>query len=167
MATGPDQQRLTSVERANMVAYLDGELNDAESRAIATKLTKSATARRELEALEKTWELLDHLPRPQPSPEFTARTLTEVQKLSEAGDQFESIVRRQAQHVLRAVLWVAASLAALGVGYVLTQAVWPNSTERLSRDLSIAEHLDEYRDVGTFQFLEELVHSPEFSEGPN
>jgi hypothetical protein len=167
MATGPDQQRLTPVERANLVAYLDGELNDAEARAISTKLTRSATARRELEALEKTWELLEHLPRPQPSPEFTARTLTEVQKLSQAGDEFESAVKRRAQHALRAVLWMAASMTALGVGYAITQWVWPNPTERLTRDLSIAEHLDEYRDVGTFEFLQELVHSPEFSDGSN
>ena len=57
--------------------------------------------------------------------------------------------------------------SALGVGYAITQWVWPNPTERLSRDLSIAEHLDEYRDVGTFEFLEVLVHSPEFSDSSN
>ncbi len=73
MATSPEQQRLTPAERSNLVAYLDGELNEAESRAIATKLTKSATARREIEGLEKTWELLELLPRPKASEDFTAR----------------------------------------------------------------------------------------------
>jgi anti-sigma factor RsiW len=163
MAMGPDQQRLTPAERFNLVAYLDGELNDAEARAIATKLTKSATARREVEALEKTWELLDHLPRPQVSAEFTARTLTEVQQLSVADDRFESVVKQTTQNALRSVLWVVASCLAVGVGYALTQWVWPNPTARVARDLTIAEHLDEYRDVGTFDYLEELAHSPEFS----
>ena len=57
--------------------------------------------------------------------------------------------------------WVA-SLLAVGVGYAITQGVWPNPTARLARDLSIAEHLDEYRDVGDFEFLDALAHSPEF-----
>src|SRR5690348_13404435 len=63
----PDQQRLSIDERSNLVAYLDGELNDAQTRAIATKLTQSLTARREVEALQKTWEMLDLLPRPKAS----------------------------------------------------------------------------------------------------
>ena len=65
MGPGPESQRLSPAERDNLVAYLDGELPDGESRRIATKLTSSPTARREVEALERTWQLLDHLPRPQ------------------------------------------------------------------------------------------------------
>ena len=41
---GPEQ-RLSPEDRANLVAYLDGELTEAESRAMATKLSLSATAR--------------------------------------------------------------------------------------------------------------------------
>jgi hypothetical protein len=163
MSRGPDQHRLTPAERGNLVAYLDGELNEAETQAIATKLTKSATARRELESLEKTWELLELLPRPQLSPDFTARTLTGVKQLSIADEEFESKLKQSALRALRMGVWVAASFLALGVGYVITQWVWPNPTARLARDLSIAEHLDEYRDVGDFEFLDALAHSPEFS----
>ena len=46
---------------------------------------------------------------------------------------------------------------------MLTHWVWPNPTARLARDLPIAEHLDEYRDVGTFEFLETLATAPEFN----
>ncbi len=63
----------------------------------------------------------------------------------------------------RAAAWVLAGSAALGIGYAITQWAWPNPTARLARDLSIAEHLDEYRDVDTYEFLDELVHSPEFA----
>lgn len=159
---GPDQQRLTSAERANLVAYLDGELNEAEAQAIATKLTKSATARREIEALEKAWELLDYLPRSKASDDFTARTLTEVERLSTEGGRFESAVRETTRRVLRVAVWTLVSLLTVGAGYAVTQWVWPNPTARLARDLSIAEHLDEYRDVGDFEFLEILAHSSEF-----
>jgi anti-sigma factor RsiW len=159
---GPDQQRLTPAERSNLVAYLDGELNDAEARAIATKLTKSATARREVESLEKTWEMLDLLPRPRASEEFTTRTLTEITQLASANDQFHSAVAHHARRALRSAVWVAAALGALGIGFVLTRWVWPNPTARLAQDLSIAEHLDEYQDAGNWDFLDQLVHSPEF-----
>ena len=65
VANRPEQLRLTPDERADLVAYVDGELPEAHSRLISTKLTHSATARREVEMLQKTWELLDHLPLPQ------------------------------------------------------------------------------------------------------
>src|SRR4051794_34751846 len=83
----PAEQRLSQVERGNLVAYLDGELNEPETRAIATKLTQSVSARREAEALEKTWELLEYLPRPKAGPEFTARTLSEIDRLASRGEQ--------------------------------------------------------------------------------
>jgi hypothetical protein len=64
--------------------------------------------------------------------------------------------------VLRVAVWVAVSLLTVGVGYAITHWVWPNPTARLAHDLSIAEHLDEYREVGDFDFLEILAHSSEF-----
>ncbi len=62
----------------------------------------------------------------------------------------------------RASVWVGISALAFGLGYIVTQWVWPNPTARLARDLSIAEHLDEYRDVGDFEFLKALANSSEF-----
>jgi len=156
------EQRLTPTERANLVAYLDGELNEAEARAIATKLTLSPTARREVEVLEKTWELLDHLPRSKASDHLTARTLSEVRVLDQQGGRFESAARQVARRVSRALLWSAASLLAFGLGYLLIHWLWPDRTARLARDLTIAEHLDEYQDVGSFDFLRALSDSPEF-----
>jgi len=159
---GPEQQRLTPVERANLVAYLDGELAEPESRAIATKLTNSVTARKEVESLERTWELLEYLPRPKASESLAERTLTEVRRIDAGGGRFEAGVAQVTQRVIRTALWVGGAAAAFLLGMVLTQWVWPSPTERLARDLSIAEHLDEYRDVGTFEFLEHLANSPEF-----
>jgi anti-sigma factor RsiW len=157
-----EQQRLSPQERANLVAYLDGELNEAEARAIGTKLSLSPTARQEVAALERTWELLEQLPRPKAPDDFTERTLTEVHHLEEAGGRLESVVMRTVVRGARAALWVGGSALAFGVGFLLTQWVWPNPTARLARDLTVAEHLDEYRDVGDFEFLKELANSPEF-----
>ena len=57
---------------------------------------------------------------------------------------------------------VLAGLAA-GLGYGATRWLWPDPSARLARDLSLAEHLDEYLEVGSFEFLNELVDAPEFS----
>ena len=156
----PDQQRLSIEERSNLVAYLDGELNDAQARAISTKLTQSLTARREVDALQKTWELLDLLPQPKASEDFTARTL------SVAIHQGEGRMALVASDLLRRVglglAWAAASALLFALGYFLTLRVWPNPTARLARDLPIAESLDEYRDVGSLEFLKQLDSSTEF-----
>jgi len=160
---GPDQQRLTPNERADLVAYLGGARIDAKARRVAAKLAHIAQARRAVEALERTWDLLEFLPRPAASEEFTARTLTEVVRREAELGQISPAVVRTTWHLLRAAGWIALSLLGFGVGFGLIQWVWPNPTERLTQDLPIAEHLDEYRDVGTFGFLQELVESPEFN----
>ncbi len=152
----PDQQRLTAQERGNLVAYLDGELPDPETRALATKLTQSTSARREVDALERTWELLDYLPRPQASGALTERTLSMARSLDERGDlaydTAGNLARRAVQ--VAAVLGVAALLGA--AGYALSRFAVPDPTARLARDLSIAEHLDEYRAIGTLDYLRRL-----------
>lgn len=159
-----EKQRLSPAERANLVAYIDGELNDAESRAIATKLTMSVSARRELEALEKTWELLEYLPRPQASPELMARTLTQVELLAGRGDRLLTLADFAARRALRLLVLAVSALVTLALAYVVTRWVWPDPTNRLIQNLSLAQHLDEYLDVGSFRFLEQLDDSPEFKE---
>jgi anti-sigma factor RsiW len=157
----PDQQRLSIDERSNLVAYLDGELNDAESRRIATKLTQSLTARREVDALQKTWEMLDLLPRPKASEDFTARTMTVATQQTDG--LVESVASELTRRLGIALTCVALSATLFVLGYFLVLRVWPNPTARLARDLPIAESLDEYRDVGTFPFLELLDSAPEFN----
>ncbi len=159
----PDQQRLSPDDRSNLVAYLDGELNDAEARAIATKLTQSTTARREVEALRKTWELLDLLPRPTASEDFTERTLTVAEQRAGRGDRMATAATDVTRKVGIMLAWAGLSALLFALGHALTLRVWPDPTARLARNLSIAESLDEYRDVGSIEFLEMLDTSPEFN----
>ena len=78
------------------------------------------------------------------------------------GNKLGSALLENTRRALLALAWIAVGLLAFGVGYALVHWVWPNPSERLTRDLPIAEHLDEYRDVGSFEYLKELVESPEF-----
>jgi anti-sigma factor RsiW len=159
----PDQQRLTPEDRSNLVAYLDGELNDVQARAMATKLTQSVTARREADALRKTWELLDLLPRPKVSEDFTARTLTMATQGIVPGDRMATAASAVARRVLVGLACAAVSALLFVLTFFLALRVWPNPTARLARDLPIAESLDEYRDVGSLEFLELLDNSAEFA----
>jgi hypothetical protein len=68
-------QPLSDAERENVVAYLDGELDDAAADAMLAQMSRDPTLRREADELQKTWELLDYLPKPSAPAHFTERTL--------------------------------------------------------------------------------------------
>ena len=166
MSVGPEQ-RLSPEERANLVAYIDGELTENESRVIATKLSLSATARREVESLKKTWELLEYLPRPKASDDFPERTLTSHTLAAKRGPSLgpgASRAGRSSREAGDRPGW--SRPPRLPLGFVLTRWVWPDPAVRMARDLSLAEHLEEYQEVGSFQFLDELAKSKEFG-GPS
>jgi hypothetical protein len=159
-----EQQRLTNVERSNLVAFLDGELNEAESRALAQKLTQSVSARREKEALEKTWELLEYLPRPQAPEDFAGRTASQAAATGALDEKMVRVAGQTARHALRLAICLVAAAATVGIAYASTRWLWPDPTSRLGRELPLAEHVDEYRDVETFEFLKQLDESPAFNE---
>src|SRR6516225_9156928 len=69
---------LNDDERAELIAYLDGELDESASRALEAKLSTNPKVRAEADALRRTWELLDYLPRTEPSASFTQRTVSRI-----------------------------------------------------------------------------------------
>jgi anti-sigma factor RsiW len=161
MAVGPDQ-RLSPEERANLVAYIDGELTETESRAIATKLSLSPVARREVDTLKKTWDLLEQLPRPPASADLTERTLTSIRAIESKALSWGQATGTWFSHALKLAIGLGVAAISLGLGFVLTRWVWPDPAARLARELSLAEHLEEYQEVGSFELLDQLVKSKEF-----
>lgn len=63
---------------ADLVAYLDGELDPVAARKIEVRLATDPAAREKAAALKKTFDLLDYLPRTEPSQTFTTRTLDKI-----------------------------------------------------------------------------------------
>jgi anti-sigma factor RsiW len=162
MSRGPEQLRLTPDERADLVAYIDGELPEPLSQSLNTKLIHSATGRREVEMLKKTWELLGHLPLPEVAPQFSERTITEVRRLATKSPAWQSRAQRWAAGAVPVLAYLVLAAAGLGLAYVSTRWIWPDPSARLARDLSLAEHFDEYLDAGSFDFLSQLVDSSDF-----
>jgi hypothetical protein len=161
MSVGPEQ-RLNPEERANLAAYIDGELTETESRVIATKLSLSAVARRELDQLKKTWELLDFLPRPAASPFFPERTLSSVRAIESHAGWWTRGTGAWLGRTLRLLACLAVAALSAGLGFALSRWAVSDPSARMVQDLSLAERLEQYEEVGTFDFLEELAKSKEF-----
>jgi hypothetical protein len=152
-------------ERADLVAYLDGELEGDAARAIEQKLALDPAARAEADALKRTWDLLDFLPKTEPSPNFTHRTLDRLGPIK-TGVQPES-ARRGWRLALFGTGWAAAVvLAALG-GYFGFNRLVPSPTRHrevapepsdaeLARDLNVIKNKRLYELAEDIDFVREL-----------
>jgi anti-sigma factor RsiW len=161
-----DLQPLSDAEREELVAYLDGELDQRAARAVEAKLNRDPRIRAEAEALRRSWHLLDFLPKPEPSATFTNRTMTRVSTLRPLTQVKSGFRWRPWAFSLG---WAAALVAAGWIGYAsvpvpapapvnLPPATQP-ATEvdpELVRDLAVIEHLHQYENAGDIHFVNEL-----------
>ena len=151
-------------EKADLVAYLDGELEGEAARAIEQKLALEPDARAEADALKRTWDLLDFLPKPEPSPSFTHRTL---EKLTPIRPAEPAPARRSRRPWLIGAGWAAAVLAATAAGYAgfgWTGTASANPDQELTRDLRIIENKRFYDHVQDLDFLKSLEQADLFGD---
>ncbi len=152
--------------RENLVAYLDGELDDVATLEVERTLSESAEIRQEVEALARTWDLLDDLPRVRASSEFTERTMASVQALSSAQPTQPMFLNRLRRRLVPIGLVAGAVLCVVG-GFLLTNQFVPDPSDPLVEDLPVIEQLDLYLDVGDAAFLQELHQSETLTEEPS
>jgi anti-sigma factor RsiW len=163
--------KLTEQERADLVAYLDGELEGGTAQAIEAKLARNPTARAEVEQLRRAWELLDYLPKPEPSASFTHRTLERIGPLA-TGVQPKRMPIKLPRWAF-GVGWAASVLLAMVGGYLaltLLPKGGPRNSEQadldLVRDLRVIENKRMYELVDNFEFLKDLDQPDLFGEDP-
>ena len=172
-----------------LVAYLDGELEDSESHALESKLARDENARRKLETLKKTFDLLDFLPTPEPSPTFTGRTLTQLSLAAPSGSHVNGSTSNVATSAFpptttsgimvppakpRPMGWLVAIWTfALGVagslgyfGHLLArphlESTGPN--KRTSEQVRLLERLPLYLGLDDFDFARQLEAPELFGE---
>ncbi len=162
-----DSNLPTDPFEAELVAYLDGELDDAAARRVEARLATDPAAQRKATALKKTFDLLDFLPKREPSPTFATRTLDRLPAMvqspsaqshgSQIGSGSSNVVSGtlaatdamalnppiRSGHWLAKVL-LAALLFAIG-GYAASALVGPQLLTAPNRDstadeLSISDH---------------------------
>jgi anti-sigma factor RsiW len=148
---------LTEQEQADLVAYLDGELHGEAARSVEAKLSLHPEVRAEAESLKRAWDLLDFLPHPEPSPQFTERTLSRLATPRRP---------RRARRWLMPAAWAAAVLAAFAAGwagYAWLVPARPGERELL-HDLRIIENFRYYEPVGDMSFLGQLGQPDVFGD---
>ncbi len=153
-------QPLSEDEKAELIAYLDGELDEESATAVEAQINRDPRVRAEVEALRRSWGLLDFLPKPEPSPQFTQRTVTKASVLA------PSLLdrARRWRRLVFGVGWAAALVVAGVVGYASVPlsrdkpiAGKPDDSEpQLVRDLRVIDQLPAYQNAGDIHFLNEL-----------
>jgi hypothetical protein len=144
-----------------LVAYLDGELEAESSRRIEALLASDAAIRRRLQSLERTWDLLDELDAAPLGEPFTQTTLEMVALAARKDaeqDRTEAPRRRRR-------LWITlgvALMAAAAAGFLIVALYDPD--RQLLRDLPLLDDLDEYRQIGSIEFLHRLRDEGLFSK---
>jgi anti-sigma factor RsiW len=157
-----DPSRFSEEEQEELVAFLDQELDETAAQAVEARLNLDPAARTEAESLRKAWDLLDYLPRPDPSPDFTQRTLQSIAPVTGQAPR----PRGRLLRILTGLGWVALLfVAALGgyFGFNLAHPREPGDRELL-RDLRVIENKRLYESVDDLDFLKELDKPDLFGE---
>jgi anti-sigma factor RsiW len=157
--------RFSAQERADLVAYLDGELGGEAARKLETKLNLDPDARAEAEALKRTWDLLDYLPRPEPSGSFTVRTMSRITPIQ---GQPRAWPNPRWRAPLFGMGWAAALVIAALSGYGGFNRFVPREPgdRELVRDLRLIENKHLYDLVEDVDFLHALDQLDLFGEEP-
>ena len=76
--TTPDDGPEPHPDETELISYLDGELDAAAARKVEAKLAADPALRARAAALKRSFDLLDFLPKPEASRDFTTRTLDKL-----------------------------------------------------------------------------------------
>ena len=162
----PDETPQSSSFTEKLVAYLDGELPDGAAREVEQTLASDPVMRAEVEQLNRAWEMLDLLPRPNASGEFSSRTLATLQ-VGDLTSDLESEPPASATVSLETakprrlpvpslVAWSAGLVLVSVLGFFVGRMTVRPSSDVLLDDLALIEHIDVYREIGDAKFLRDL-----------
>ena len=149
--------RLSSDDRDNLPAYLDGELDEEGTRRIEAILVESSVARNDVEILSKTYDLLDTLPRPEAPTDFLEKTIATAKMEAVKPALSEQAWFQATQKLSIMVLWTAALFVASAAGFAITNQVLPREDDVLVKELPFLQNLDVYSEVQSVEFLDRLT----------
>ncbi|MBM4069527.1 MAG: hypothetical protein FJ271_11345 [Planctomycetes bacterium] len=145
--------RLNDEERKNLVAYLDGELDAKTSLDLETKLNLDPAARAEVDALKQAWEMLDYLPRAEPSATFTHRTLERLALKTSVVPQARTgpLLGRWFR-----ITWAAGIVLALAGGFAATRLFSPAPVDSPEVEQHLVRHLRALEKVRLLEQADDL-----------
>ena len=170
-------------EDSDLIAYLDGELDADDSRTVESALALDAATRAKAEVYKKTYDLLDYLPKPEPSASFAARTLTKLQPVlgnipAPSGSTLVLSASRIVPAAPRRVwpelfVWAVALVAVGAAGYfghLVAQPYLnpPKEAEKFDQaDLPLVHALPLYLGVDDLDYLKKLREADVFEDDPS
>ncbi len=146
----------------DLIAYLDGELDDDAAEAVESQLANDPAARARADEHKKAFDLLDYLPKSEPSPTFTNRTITRLMPTagvsgSQATPTVPPVARRRVWP--EALAWSLLAVLAGAVAYAGVSFTRPTTSPPAPLgldDLPVIESLPLYAGVDDVAFLREL-----------
>lgn len=147
----------------DLIAYLDGELDNATAEAVEAQLADDPAARSRADEYKRSFDLLDYLPKPEPSATFATRTITRLMPTAVSGSQ-PAIPRRKVwpEVLTWAVLAVLAGGMAFAGSRAWRAATTPPPADLPLSDLAVIENLPLYAGVDDVRFVRELVRLDPF-----
>lgn len=155
--SGPRLNRLTGDLRDDMVAYLDGECEQDTAQSIDQLLASNPIARQEVDRLAKVYDLLDHLPRPAASTDFTNATMKSVKAIQPVERDVPGAVGSVVKAWIPAAKMFGLSAACMLGGLVVGQQLFTPKSDALLEDAAAIERLEVYRAAATPEFVDWLA----------
>lgn len=151
----------------DLIAYLDGELDDDAAEAVESRLAKDPDARARADEYKKSFDLLDYLPKSEPSATFATRTITRLMPaVGASGSQATPASPRSRKMWPEVVVWgalaVLAATAAFAGSRVWRQATTPPPADLSISDVAVIESLPLYAGVDDIDYLRDLAKADLF-----
>ena len=146
-------------------SYLDGELTEEEAREFEAKLASSPEERANFQAMKKTWEMLDYLPKPDVTMAFTAKTMEKMQALSNP-----TVAIKEYSYGDRGLLIAAALLVLFAGGFGVGSLSFKETTRQdieLINNLRLYENKNLYDQIENIEFLKKLDAPDLFGQEPS
>lgn len=139
-----------------LVAYLDGEISEAERATIEQRIANEPDLSQRLDDLRATWQLLDHLSPAEPTDDFTKTTVTMT-----AVRSHRTVVSRFIRRRWKTLAGVVASLA---VGYGVVFLPMQYEKRKRLRDVPVIDNVDLYLHAESMEFLRQLDSEELFAQ---
>lgn len=157
-----------------LVAYLDGELNDEAATQIEETLAKDAAVRQDVEKMTRAYEMLDLLPSAKASNSFTEKTLSAITARPKLADDNEAEteylpelgrrVRASGPRWAVRIVGLVGLMIVATIGFNRTSQRDAQDIDVLLTELPLLERFDQYQAAGDVKFLEQLASSGLFDE---
>jgi anti-sigma factor RsiW len=148
-----------------LVAYLDGELDESNSERLEKRLAQDRDLRQYAETLDRTWQMLNTLGEPTASGEFTRKTLASITAISAESESVTASQQGLAGKFFsipfgRILLWLLVGFGATSAALLLARQSDLRRTsaedQQLLRDLELLKEYQRLRPLPDVDFLKEL-----------